>query len=187
MCESRSFIKKRDIGLHRSIRGICVIGGQRDISLTAPAAVRRRELTMSEVMGINNADAWPNKNSPPPRLFSERAAKRSSHISPNTTSSQLWVEGWSSCLTQSSSLVQCPAFNCVLATSRSSGCGGIKDSAVWTPIGLKRWPYGWFMSADAAAHTVTIMSRSVIFINCRDSPFMKTAASLILLKPDWFI
>lgn len=66
MCELCSFITQVDIGLHRGILRICAIGGQRDIYLTAPASVQCLELTMSVVMGINNADPWPNKNSPSP-------------------------------------------------------------------------------------------------------------------------
>lgn len=63
MCELCSFITQVDIGLHRGILRICAIGGQQDIYLTAPASVQCLELTMSVVMGINNADPWPNKNS----------------------------------------------------------------------------------------------------------------------------
>lgn len=56
MCKSSSFITQVDARLHGGILGICAVGGQQDIYLTAPASVQCLELTMFVVMGINNAD-----------------------------------------------------------------------------------------------------------------------------------
>lgn len=80
-CKSGSFITQVDTRLHRGILGICVIGGQQDIYLTVPASVQCLELTMSVVMGINNADPWPDKNSLSPWLPSQHRALCSTHIS----------------------------------------------------------------------------------------------------------
>lgn len=187
MCESRSFIKKEDIGLHGGRRGICAIGGQRDIYLTAPAAVRCRELTMSEVMGINNADAWPNKNSLPPWLFSKPNAALTS---PHTQQPNRWVlkDEVSASIRQdiqSSSLIQCLGFNCVSATSPSSRslASRIQRSELLCRFkALTLWMIHVCRCVGAHCHhNDPLCSRSVMFINCSDSPFMKTPASLILL------
>lgn len=63
MCKSGSFITPDDTRLHGGILGIYAVGGQQDIYLTATASVQCLEMTMSVVMGINNADPWPDKNS----------------------------------------------------------------------------------------------------------------------------
>ncbi|CAB1450768.1 unnamed protein product [Pleuronectes platessa] len=60
-----------DAKLRGGISGICAAGGQQDIYLTAAASAHCLELTMSVVMGINNADPWPDKSSLPPRLSSQ--------------------------------------------------------------------------------------------------------------------
>lgn len=66
MCKWCSFITQVDTGLHGGILGICAAGGQQDIYLTAPASMQCLQLTMPVVMGINNADPLPDKNSVSP-------------------------------------------------------------------------------------------------------------------------
>lgn len=94
MCELCSFITQVDTGLHGGILGICAVGGQQDIYLTAPASVQCLELTMSVVMGINNADPWPDKNSLSSWRSSQHCAICSTHIS---IICSMWVECWGFC------------------------------------------------------------------------------------------
>lgn len=101
MCESGSFITQVDTRLHGGILWICAVGGQQDIYLTAPASVQCLELTMSMVMGINNADPWLHKNSLSPWLASQHCSLCSTLISHYTARNSLallmLVECWGLC------------------------------------------------------------------------------------------
>lgn len=86
-CDARrsgSFITQVDTRFHRGILGLCATGGQWDIYLTAPASVQCLELTMSVVMGINNADPRPDKNSLLPWLPPQHCSLCSTSISDDT-------------------------------------------------------------------------------------------------------